>query len=75
MTTKSSEELHECIANRLKYNPNAVLEAINELKRRGETFSISEIEKIEIDIAKQQEISIKRIEAACFLSLRNTQKS
>ena len=61
MTSKLDVDLQEYIDNRVKYNPNAVFAAIDELKNRGRTFSDTEIETIKSDLDKQQEISKQRV--------------
>jgi hypothetical protein len=60
MTTKSDQGLQEYIDNRKKYNPQSVFAAIEELKKRGRSFSDKEIETIKADLEKQEEISKQR---------------
>lgn len=61
MTTKSDEGLQEYIDNRQKFAPLAIYAAIDELKKRGRTFSDEEFTQIVNDIEKQQEISRQRV--------------
>jgi hypothetical protein len=60
MALKSDDELQEYIDNKLKYSPDAVFSAIEELKNRGRVFTDSEIETIKSDIAQHQEIAKQR---------------
>ena len=61
MTTKSDDGLQEYIDNRQKYSPVAIYAAIDELKKRGRTFTDEEFTQIVNDIEKQQEISKQRV--------------
>ena len=54
LSAMSDDRLQEYINKREKYNTNAVLEAIEELKKRGRVFSDPEIEKIKLDLEQQQ---------------------
>ncbi|MBK7667960.1 MAG: hypothetical protein IPJ32_11850 [Sphingobacteriaceae bacterium] len=60
MTTKSDEGLQEYIDNRQKFTPLAVYAAIDELKKRGRTFTDEEFTQIVNDIEKQQELGRQR---------------
>ncbi|MGZ4056237.1 MAG: hypothetical protein ACXVPU_04800 [Bacteroidia bacterium] len=60
MALKSDDELQEYIDNKLKYSPEAVFSAIEELKNRGRAFTDLEIEAIKSDIAQHQEIAKQR---------------
>ncbi len=62
MTTKSDEGLQEYIDNRQKFTPLAVYAAIDELKKRGRTFTDEEFTQIVNDIEKQQAVSRQRVE-------------
>src|SRR5438445_7661421 len=61
MPSKSEDDLQEYINNRLKYTPDAVFAAIEELKKRGKIFTEAAIEIIKYDIEKHQEVSKQRI--------------
>jgi hypothetical protein len=61
MASKSDEGLQEYIDNRTKFTPVAVYTAIDELKKRGRTFTDEEFTQIVNDIEKHQEISKKRV--------------
>ncbi len=61
MPSKSDEGLQEYIDNRQKYSPIAIYAAIDELKKRGRTFTDEEFTQIVNDIEKQQEISKQRV--------------
>ncbi|MES2566263.1 MAG: hypothetical protein V4565_05320 [Bacteroidota bacterium] len=61
MTTKSDAGLQEYIDNRNKFSSVAVHAAIDELKKRGRTFTDEEFTQIVNDLEKQQEISRQRV--------------
>jgi hypothetical protein len=61
MATKPDEGLQEYIDNRRKYSPPAIYAALDELKKRGRTFTDEEYSQIVADIEKQQEISKQRV--------------
>ena len=59
MTTKSDDGLMEYLTNFRKYTPGAITAAVDELKRRGKTFTEQELadikEKIETRIKEDKE--------------------
>jgi hypothetical protein len=65
MSSKTDKELHDYLNNRIKYVPEAIEAAIEELKRRGKVFSAEEVIGLNNDI-QQKRIQENKLQDETF---------